>query len=100
MQHRCQEIGALKSRVIMTKERLAAENQLRVQRQKEETIQHEIKLINQKQHEARRLEKHETKIINRLRETHTKQQETIAEIASIIAARTPIKEVVMPEESF
>jgi hypothetical protein len=77
----------------MTKERLAAQNLIRVQRQKDETIQQEIKLITKRQHEAVRLEKHEHRIIKRLKETHVKQQETIAQIHSMIGTHTPLKHV-------
>ena len=43
-------------------------------------IKQEIVKIGEKDSEARKLEKHEQRILKRLRETHIKQQEAIGEI--------------------
>ena len=63
--------------------RIVAEKWQKVRQLKEDQIRAEIIKIGEKDSEARKLEKHEQKILKRLRETHEKQQEAIEEIQAI-----------------
>jgi len=51
-----------------------------VRRTKEAELMNELKRMNQKESQAKRLEHLEAKILKRLRDTHQKQQHAIEEI--------------------
>lgn len=64
----------------MTAEKVMIDKWINAQEQKDQLIRKEIKIINKKDGEAKKLEKDEGKIIKRLRETYNLQQQAIQEI--------------------
>jgi len=58
-------------------------NSVRMQKEKELLI--EVKKMNKKESQAKKLEHLESKILKRLRETHSKQQTAIQEINKIFS---------------
>lgn len=57
---------------------------------RDEQIRKEIRLINEKDGEARKLEQYESEILRRLRETHFRQQQAITEITEIFKSPNKI----------
>ena len=68
------------NRVREVSDKVLSQKHLTVMRMKEQAIREEILRIGEKDLEAKNLEKREKKILKRLRETHSKQQEAIEEI--------------------
>ena len=99
LQHRCQEIGSVKDRIKINTEKVAAENWLKAQQLKEETIKKEIAIINKKDDEARKLGLHESEILKRLRETHIRQQQALQEIQDMFQKNQLRPQILLNESS-
>ena len=61
-----------------------------VRKVKENELLDEIKIMNKKERQAKKLENLEAKILRRLRDTHRKQQMAIEEIQDIFTANDNI----------
>ena len=64
------------------------ENMEYVRKHKESELITEIKKMNQKEKDAKKLENLESKILKRLKDTHMKQQQAIEEIQNIFSMTT------------